>query len=220
MRLVAEHLRAAIGKLDKAPPELHLLGHSAGAIMLGYFLGALGNRALKATSVHLWAPACTAGFAVETFGSAFTSGAANPKATYVGVLTDKNEASDPCVPVAYSKSLLYLVSRALEPDHKTPVIGMQKSWKQWLPAKNDDFFNTENHIQDQLKRWNAAAKDVVVDEPIAVPAVPTRQDDGEVQTIKANHGSFDNNLDVVNQAIARIQGLKKPKVPAIDLRGF
>jgi hypothetical protein len=220
MTLVAKHLQAARDALKDKAPEIHLLGHSAGAIMLGYFLGALKNRALKAASVHLWAPACTAGFAVETFGAAFANGTASPKATYVGVLTDKNEASDPCVPVAYSKSLLYLVSRALEPDHKTPVIGMQKSWKPWQPAKNDDFFNTEERILDQLKRWHAAAKDVVVDEPIAVPAVPTRQDDGDVQTIKANHGSFDNNLDVVNQAIARMQGLKKPKVPVIDLRGF
>jgi hypothetical protein len=225
MTFVAEYLRKAVDKVTgKAPPEIHLLGHSAGAIMLGHFLGAITDKGLKAKSVHLWAPACTAGFAVETYGKAFVKGTADPKATYVGLLEDKNEASDPCVPVAYSKSLLYLVSRALEPVHKTPVIGMQKSWdrkgkdqKSWLPPKNDDFFkDTEKHIA----RWNAAAKDVVVDDPIDIAEVPTRRNDGKEQTIKANHGSFDNNLNVVNKAIERIQGLKKPKVPVTDLRGF
>jgi hypothetical protein len=100
------------------------------------------------------------------------------------------------------------------------VIGMQKSWKQWSPPKNDDYFNTEKHIQAQLTKWNAAAKDVVVDDPIDIPAVPTRNDNGEVQTIKANHGSFDNNLEVVNRAIGRMQGRKNPVMPVTDLRGF
>jgi hypothetical protein len=226
MTFVAEHLRKAIDKVtNKAPPEIHLLGHSAGAIMLGHFLGALTEKSLKAKSLHLWAPACTAGFAVETYGKAFVKGTADPKTTYVGVLDDKNEASDPCVPVAYSKSLLYLVSRALEPVHKTPIIGMQKSWdrtsptqKKWLANKKDDFFNKQ--AWDEVKEWNKVASNVSVDDPIDVAEVPTRRSDGKEQTTKANHGSFDNNLDVVNQAIARIQGLKKPKVPVVELRGF
>lgn len=112
------------------------------------FLGALKGFEIKAKSVHLWAPTCTAGFATQTYGAAFSNGTANPKSTFVGVLTDKNETADSCVPGAYSKSLLYLVSRALEPDHKTPVIGMQKCWKEWWPPKNDDFFNGEKRIQD------------------------------------------------------------------------
>ena len=71
-----------------------------------------------------------------------------------------------------------------------------------------------------MKSWNAAAKDVVVDPPITDSNVPTQRDKSEVKTIKANHGSFDNNVDVVNAAIARILGRKNPKVPITDLRGF
>jgi len=225
MTLVARNLRAALDTLAADPansvrPEIHLLGHSAGAIMHGHFLGALNAFEIEAKSVHLWAPACTAGFATQTYGAAFSNGTANPKSTFVGVLTDKNETADSCVPGAYSKSLLYLVSRALEPDHKTPVIGMQKCWKEWWPPKNDDFFNGEKRIQDELKSWNAAAKDVVIDKPITDSDVPTQRDKSEVKTIKANHGSFDNNLEVVNTAIARILGRKNPKVAITDLRGF
>jgi hypothetical protein len=225
MTLVAQNLRAALDGLAADPtsnvrPEIHLLGHSAGAIMHGHFLAALNAFDLKARSVHLWAPACTAAYATETYGTAFSNGTAEPRSTFIGVLSDKNEATDPCVPVAYSKSLLYLISRALEPDHKTPVIGMQKCWKAWWPAKNDDFFSHEKRIQDELKAWNEAAKDVVLDKPIEESNVPTQRDRQEVKTIKSNHGSFDNNLDVVNAAIARILGRKNPKVAITDLHGF
>ena len=75
---------------------------------------------LKAQSMHLWAPACTVDFANDTFAKAFSDGTAATSSTYIDILNDQNEVSDPCVPVAYSKSLLYLVSRALEPVHKTP----------------------------------------------------------------------------------------------------
>lgn len=225
MSLIASNLRSAIDTLAADPtngksPEIHLLGHSAGAILHGHFLGALKAFDLSAESIHLWAPACTAGFAADTFGAAFGNGTAEPKSTFVGVLSDDNETSDACVPVAYSKSLLYLVSRALEPDHKTPVIGMQNCWKKWRPGPNDDFFSDKPRIEDALERWDAAAKSVVVDKPITDSNVPTQRDRREVKTIKSNHGSFDNNLDVVNQAIARMLGRKKPKVTVTDLRGF
>lgn len=219
MMLVARHLRAAIDHLKGKPPEIHLLGHSAGAILAGHFLGALKKHDLKAKTIQLWAPACTAGFATATFGTAFANGTAGAKSTYVSVLDDKNEVSDPCVPVAYSKSLLYLVSRALEPDHKTPIIGMQKSWDRngWLADKTDDFFNSRTW--SQVEKWNEVAKNVVVDQAIDIAEVPTRRTAGRVQTIKANHGSFDNNLDVVNMAIERIIGVK-PTTLVTDLRGF
>ena len=50
--------------LDRAAkrPKLHLVGHSAGAIVLGRFLSALGRfklRELDLGSIHLMAPACT-----------------------------------------------------------------------------------------------------------------------------------------------------------------
>jgi Arc/MetJ-type ribon-helix-helix transcriptional regulator len=211
--VAADSLRSAIGALKK--PEIHLLGHSAGAIMQGYFLSAMRAKALTASSVHLWAPACTLAFATETFGAAYQNNVADPKSTFVEVLSDSNEASDPCVPLAYSKSLLYLVSRALEPDHKAPVLGMQKAWKKLPP--DDMTFNPG--YQNELKAWQQIAKGVVLDAPIVDKIVPTVREKNANDTISANHGSFDNNLDVVNRALRRILG-KQPKAEVTDLRGF
>ncbi|MGH6922819.1 MAG: hypothetical protein ACRED5_03520, partial [Propylenella sp.] len=219
MRLVAGHIRAAfaaMGGSGGGVPDIHLVGHSAGATLLGSFLDALRTEGLKSATTHLWAPACTVSFATATYGAAFAEGIANPKKTYVGVLSDENERSDATVPVAYSKSLLYLVSRALEPDHKTPILGMQKAWKERRPPKNDDIFNQK--LFSQLTAWDKVAAGVKLDEIVA-PAVPTRSEDGRVDTIDASHGSFDNNIELVNQALSRVLG-KKPSEPVTNLKGF
>jgi hypothetical protein len=197
------------------PPKIHLLGHSAGAIMQGHFLSAMKASKLAAETVHLWAPACTVSFATEHYGKAFANGTANVKKTFVGVLSDANELSDPCVPVLYSKSLLYLVSRALEQDHKTTILGLEKIWS--LATAGDDVFAAG--YKDELEAWYAASKGIALDPPIKKTEVSIRREQNKNETIDANHGSFDNNIEVVNQAIERILGTK-PSVPVTDLRGF
>jgi hypothetical protein len=130
------------------------------------------------------------------------------------VLSDANELRDPCVPVLYSKSLLYLVSRALEPEHKTPVLGLQKAWPNW--SAGVDFMDGYQKILDA---WTAASKGVVLDPPITETEVPIRHETNKDETINAGHGSFDNNLNIVNRAIKRVIG-KNPTEPVTDLRGF
>jgi hypothetical protein len=210
----AKSIKSAFAGMKK-PPEIHLLGHSAGAIMHGYFLAAMKAKGLEAQSIHLWAPACTVQFATKTYGAAFAAGVADSKTTYIDVLSDANERSDSVVPLAYSKSLLYLISRALEPDRKTPILGMQKIWPSW--SKNDETFM--DGYQDILDAWYDASKGVVIDPPVEDKSVSTRREPHANETIPANHGSFDNNVDVVNRAIRRIVG-KQPRVPVTDLRGF
>jgi hypothetical protein len=211
----AKELRAAIDGLSgNKKPQIHLVGHSAGAILHGNFLSAMKAHGLKADSIHLWAPACTLEFAAATYGPAFAGKVADPKTTFIDVLSDANEKSDPCVPLLYSKSLLYLVSRALEPEHKTPVLGLQKAW---LAKDDDDTFKPD--YAEELKAWTAVSKGVNVGPPIAQTEVPIRREADKDETIDAAHGSFDNNLNIVNQAIARITGAP-PAVPVTDLRGF
>jgi hypothetical protein len=207
--------RALAQLLPANAPKIHLLGHSAGAIMQGHFLSAMRASKLAAETLHLWAPACTVPFATEHYGKAFANGTANVKKTFVGVLSDANELSDPCVPVLYSKSLLYLVSRALEPDHKTTVLGLEKVWS--LATAGDGSF--ANGYKDELSAWHAASKGIVLDPPVRKTEVSIRREQNKNETIDANHGSFDNNIDAVNLAIERILG-KKPLVPVTDLRGF
>lgn len=118
------------------------------------------------------------------------------------------------MPVLHSKSLLYLVSRALEPDHKTPVLGLQRAWPKW--SADVDFMDG---YQKTLDAWNAAGKGVVLDSPVTETEVPIRHETNKDETINAGHGSFDNNLNMVNRAIKRIIG-RNPRAPVTDLRGF
>jgi hypothetical protein len=64
-------LAPLLGGLDAAPkrPRLHLVGHSAGAIVIGQLLRALDRFKLSKIelgSIHLMAPACTVGFLRKT----------------------------------------------------------------------------------------------------------------------------------------------------------
>ena len=169
---------------------------------------------LKASSIQLWAPACTVAFATAKYGTAFANKVADPKTTYVEVLSDDNEKSDPCVPVLYSKSLLYLISRALEPEHKTPVLGLQKTWSK-TPDEDDTFMEGYQKI---IAAWQEASSGVALDSTITESEVPIRREKNKDETIDAGHGSFDNNLDVVNRAIRRIRG--RVLEPVTDLHGF
>ena len=118
-----------------------------------------------------------------------------------------------CVALAYSKSLLYLISRALERSQDTGS-GHAEAWVEVL--KDDVTFEG---YQDVLEEWQKLAKGVVLDPAVLDKVVPTVREKDKNDTIPATHGSFDNNLDVVNRALARILG-KQPKVPITDLRGF
>jgi hypothetical protein len=182
--------------------------------MHGNFLSAMKAQDLKASSIQLWAPACTVAFATAKYGAAFANKVADPKTTYIEVLSDDNEKSDPCVPVLYSKSLLYLVSRALEPEHKTPVLGLQKAWSK-KPDEDDTFMEGYQKIIDA---WQAASSVTAPDTIVTEPEVPIRREKDKDETIDASHGSFDNNLDAVNRAIRRIRGRVLEEVT--DLHGF
>ncbi|MXP64720.1 hypothetical protein E0493_15315 [Roseomonas sp. M0104] len=114
-------------------PVLHLVGHSAGAIMLGQLLGALGRfqlQKLQLGSVHLMAPACTVDFFNRFYGPYLEGGGALPlrDKVYLYDLHDALEQADrvgvPGLP-GYSRSLLYLVSRAYEDRANTPLAGME-----------------------------------------------------------------------------------------------
>lgn len=112
-----------ISKATLAGMNIHVVGHSAGAILLGELVTRLTKQAADASSsvatVSLMAPACTLDFyrrhwdpVADRLGISF--------ATYV--LNDKLEKGDTVGP--YQKSILYLVSRAFEEAPETPILGM------------------------------------------------------------------------------------------------
>jgi len=104
------------------PVRLHLIGHSAGAIVHSY----LGARAIKqglnVASISLLAPAVRLSLFDTLLGSAI---AERNIRVFVANLTDAAERNDDtCKP--YGHSLLYLVARSFEEHEETPILGMEK----------------------------------------------------------------------------------------------
>jgi hypothetical protein len=107
-------------KLAGTGKQIHLAGHSTGGVLLGHLLDALdvvGNADLV-KSCSLMAPACGVPFYKKHYQprlGAATSGGKVVRLPKLNIynLTDELERDDNVV-YAYRKSLLYLVSRALE----------------------------------------------------------------------------------------------------------
>lgn len=108
---------------DRLPKiRLHLIGHSAGAIVHTW----LGPRALEhgfdLRSISLLAPAVR----IDTFHNNLGARIAERRIRLlVSNLTDSAERVD-CTCSPYGRSLLYLVSRSFEDQDETPILGMEK----------------------------------------------------------------------------------------------
>jgi hypothetical protein len=192
-------LAPLFGGLDRAPtrPKLHLVGHSAGAIVLGNLLSAMKRFKLKNVelgSIHLMAPACTSKFFGDNFGPYLKGDGALKlqDKIYLYNLTDEVELSDtvsatfPLLP-SYSHSLLYLVSRAYEDVPQTPLAGMQR---------------------------------YVKDLPSGAKVQITYSGAGGVSESKS-HGGFDNDVATLSTIMSRILGKKVPHPPKKDeLTGY
>ncbi|MBG9388281.1 C1 family peptidase [Caenimonas aquaedulcis] len=194
--------------------ELHLAGHSAGSILLGHFVsaaagaqGAAGAPPLRVRTTTLFAAACSSAFANAHYVAAADAGVLNLSSLWLYVLSDANEKSDalpsPSLP-AYGKSLLYLVSRALDDVRKMPLLGMERAQRADYEQDDDQW---DAGQLAEIQRWRARW-------PGAKPALLRTVDTPEVITTKANdhiassHGSFDNNIDAVGETIARIRGAR------------
>jgi hypothetical protein len=161
------------------------VGHSAGAIMLGAFLPQLASQRLAARTVSLYAPACTVAFANRYYLPAAQDKVIDPRRVAIDVLSNATELDDTVGP--YGKSLRYLVSRALEPAHKTSILGMEAAWNPRLdkegifraPAPNPDgaFWR---------KAWLAISGGVaVLEEQRVIEELPAF-------SVRSVHGCFDN----------------------------
>jgi pimeloyl-ACP methyl ester carboxylesterase len=199
-------LRDSVGDL-----ELHLAGHSAGSILLGGFCSPLADRGLGIASLHLLAPACTMDFAARTFGSALGRGrraVLDRRRVAIRVLSDRNERRDHVGP--YGKSLLYLVSRALERRRRTPLLGLEAAWDPSVAPEREPVDLDDPGRLRWLELWSDGPPPEVLREPQVITG-PT--------SIPAGHRAFDNSVEVVN-AILRTIVCEEPEVPASDLTGF
>ena len=111
--------------------KLHLAGHSTGAVLLGHLLGALDllKRPDLIQSCSLMAPACSIDFYKEHYEPRLKVQAGKSAKTVLPALDVYNLVErlekDDNVAYVYRKSLLCLVSRALERQMDKPILGMQ-----------------------------------------------------------------------------------------------
>lgn len=198
--------------------ELHLIGHSAGSIVLGHLLDlfAAGTPKQNIASCSLYAPACTVAFANAHYVPAVNSSKILLRqAFHIDTLSDDRECDDTVGP--YQKSLLYLVSRALEDQHKMPLLGLLKAFD---PTCNtDEHWNEPRLVQMQttLTAWqnfwwggnmpaNPFFKNGKGRPSSLLDVTDARQIDSGARKIEAAHGSFDNDIAVVKATLARVLG--------------
>lgn len=187
--LVADHLKTLAKKMPGL--EIHMVGHSAGSILLAPVVQLLADRGLKVETCTLWAPACT----VELFRSTYLP--AMQKKTIgkftVFALNDKIERDDNCAKI-YNKSLLYLVSAAFEKKPRIPlfregepILGMER----WIDA-------------DLRKTFQSLGAELVL--------APNNAPDDSLSASNAmHHGDFDDDEKTVKSTFRRIvAGAKAP----------
>lgn len=111
---------------DPAKVRLHLIGHSAGAILHSHLIDRLGAAGWRFDSVHFLAPAVR----TDVFRSKVLPAIKTRKVKrfYQFQLSDDMESKDPtCRAIlGYGRSLLYLVSQSFEKGQTTPILGMEK----------------------------------------------------------------------------------------------
>ena len=211
-------------ELRERYPELriHLIGHSAGAIVLGELLDELRSQPVdqKVQSMSLYAPACTMDFAARKLGRAIEDGVLDRDRVAMELLSDDNERDDNVVKI-YRKSLLYLVSRALEKNHKTPLLGLHSAWWSQDPQDYDrDTYDRDKEHPDIVAWkdvWQGGPDPLIVEKREVVTSTE-RSAAGE-GFIKATHGSFDNSIETIDRTIRTILG-RNPPVAIDNLTGF
>ncbi len=222
--LLARHLRTLMRSFPEL--EIHLIGHSAGSILLGHLLDMLTGGRLPVASLTLYAPACTVPFALEHYVPAWEAGVL--KRAHFDLLSDEREQADSVS--IYGKSLLYLVSRALETVHKMPLLGMENAWRSELAR--DELWHAGTI--ESVERWQAFASEHRLVPHVHGPAPGTGDDtrsghnggdepvthvwDGQSR-IPLAHGSFDNDVAVVTRTLQRIRG-SQLRFPVENLHGF
>ena len=97
--LVADQLKTLATKMPGL--EIHMVGHSAGSILLAPVVKLLTDRGLKVQTCTLWAPACTVDLFRSTYLPAMQKGTLGKLAVFA--LNDKTERDDNCGKI-YNKS--------------------------------------------------------------------------------------------------------------------
>jgi hypothetical protein len=161
---------------EPARVRLHLIGHSAGAIVHSYVANALVRGGWRFKTINFMAPAVT----VKTFNDQVLPHLKSIKVEQYNQfhLTDAIEQKDPtCRPIlGYGRSLLYLVSESFEHGVRTPILGMEKYFQSIQQA-------LATGAQGRIRVW----------------AAPT------VESASTTHGGFDDDDKTMKTIISLIK---------------
>ncbi|WP_300037516.1 C1 family peptidase [uncultured Roseobacter sp.] len=161
------------------PLKVHLVGHSAGSILLARMLDAMDSMnplSVPVSSCSLMAPACTHDLFLRSIlprvGKNDGAGSVSMLEQYN--LIDQRERDDVVGP--YRKSLLYFVSNAFEDQHRMPLLGMetfqdrlpeQKGYSVHYAGRAASVTNSETHggFDNDRKTMNSILESILGDKP-------------------------------------------------------
>jgi hypothetical protein len=165
---------------NAAGVRLHLVGHSAGAVIHAYLADWLiDQKGWTIDSLSVLAPACRMDVFNRCLLPHLRSGKIGRMAQFH--LSDPVEDNEGGMRVAlgYKRSLLYLISNGLEEARNVPILGMQK------------YFD----------------RDVA---PLGLPNVLARVAPASQATHAAKHGAFDDDRDTQDSVVANVKGAVIP----------
>jgi Caspase domain/N-acetylmuramoyl-L-alanine amidase len=167
--------------------ELHAIGHSAGSIFHAYFVpSALEEQVPEFKSLNFLAPAIR----VDTFErQLFDKVGPGKGVSQLNIFTMARsfEEDDSCVSV-YRKSLLYLIYYALEPEPRTPILGLEESIRGNVNLRR--LFNLDNK--------GAGAGEVIWS--------VSKERSGPSASTSRTHGDFSNDASTMESIAHRIVG--------------
>jgi hypothetical protein len=181
--------------------EVHLVGHSAGSVVLASVVERLIAEGIRVESLQLMGGAIRVDDFVRQVVPALAS--APNGSGMVGRFTaydlkDNVELDDTCpgppVPV-YHKSLLYFVARALEPapgQYETPMVGLTKH----VPAT---YLMPDGTVRRLLD---------VIGGPHSLVEAPNNEVEADGRSKADGHGKFDDDEDTMTSVLLRILGTK------------
>jgi hypothetical protein len=179
--------------------EVHVVGHSAGAIFHGPLLQRLIGRGVSVASLTLWAPACTLDFFRTHYLPAIRSGQVDRFALFT--LTDEAERDDNCKRI-YNKSLLYLVSDAFEERPRIPILRPEGTPLLGMERALDEATDVKKLFSEKRADW--------------VRAPNTRPQGGRDASRATSHGAFDDDRATVAATLARITMRRTSRESRLD----
>ncbi|QHJ01319.1 hypothetical protein GT347_27025 [Xylophilus rhododendri] len=178
--------------------EFHAVGHSAGSIFHSWFLPAAVDEKMPAfKTLQLLAPAITvAEFDSRLAGRIGPDGAAERAILYT--MKRSYEEDDNCAGI-YRKSLLYLIHHALEPQVRTPILGLELSLRADPAAASLFGLNGAPNAAGRVV-WSVS------------------EGDGRNSSRSQSHGDFDDDSATMNSVAANLLDEANARCAYVDSR--